>query len=855
MTLNTSTVWFAEIYQEAFESYDHIYVFNQLGTNLTMSDGDLSDGNGLVAINYTSSDGPEISLHTTTQYQLDLQVLIVTFTEMEPTFGGNECPGTTVLVSGNEGSINMGPYNMGSYTCKWQITGTLGSLTLVDLVIHHTDFGFDGITIYEGTEFSNVAISPNASLAVDGAFTSMTNEVYIEFVIGPNMAVGTGFTLTYKSALPIPFFSTANAGNLLWESQDWSAQASYTPPVAPISPAGDLRLANYINQGALWVKAAIPKLPADLRIVVKGINRKVLGGPGLGVYLVPGSIKSTPYLMDYSVDRSIFQGLGIFFQLSVSVVYAVSSDLPIALDDTPCGDTGSLPATCPDPDPDIGGHDQQFTLSIALQNTTVSVLYCIDLDNETLCSTTLALEPTNGLMQDVADSDPLYLGITALGRSGEYDYVDVRTVVVVAIEGTCLPSCSINGVCFASVCQCQSGWTDSTCSTPICSETCQNGGTCSGADTCTCVAGFLGRTCAHASCSGNTTISVDPNVTLSGYVVPDSYREEQYFDNQNCGWVISSTDPSYIITFHLATGTIDDNDQIKVFSNNEQILQTSGDFFKIYMATTSSVLYVNFITDGNGLRGSGFRLDYILELATFTSQVNGYVRNHEYESERYWANQDQAVLLMAPTGYSFYFDLETDSFFDPLVESVNIYDGPSTASPLIVSENGSSIQTFYTAMAGSLLVRFISGSILAPDQSDSGFELLFNWYKATPPCSSTITLTNDSGTIESDNYPTGNYKNNENCLWLIDVGTDQIWQVIKKTLFMVLLDFLGWNLKAILWNSMPIWLRSTMDQQPAIQSCLKLQQMATPLRPSQPLSKLSFPLSAMLPIEQEKDGS
>ena len=54
---------------------------------------------------------------------------------------------------------------------------------------------------------------------------------------------------------------------------------------------------------------------------------------------------------------------------------------------------------------------------------------------------------------------------------------------------------------------------------------------------------------------------------------------------------------------------------------------------------------------------------------------------------------------------------------------------------------------------------------------------------------------------------------------------------------------------------MPIWLQSMMAQQPAIQSCLKLQQMATPLRPSQPLSKLSFPLSAMLPIEQEKDGS
>ena len=771
-TANPSTVWFIETSQSSIDSNDDLFAMSYIGgwSGTSYNEGNL-EAYGYSITNYTSTSGQHGSMIINFYSGFENQNIKSIFIEMNKTSTTDDCPSTPLLLTAPSGTIEMGRYTARGYTCKWQISLTPGQAVILDLDIFHTDFGKDQIGIYEGTGSNGTLITANPSLGEEGVFTSLYHEVYIEFIVDNGYSVGTGFNLTYRAAMIVPFMTTSDAGSLLWESQDWSAQASYTQPLAPIAPSGHLRLSNYINQGALWSKSPIPQLPNEFSILVDGVNRKVLGGPGLGVYLVPGSVKSTPYLLDYSVDRANFKGLGVFFDIKASVVYAISSETVIAVDSAPCGDTGSLPTTCPAANTQIGGKDQEFRLTITWQNNLLTVLYCI----EGSCKFALLKKATNGLLQNVATAESLYFGITSLGVAGSYDYIDVSAVTFVVSEDTCAPACSANGICFNTVCQCQNGWTGSTCSSPICSQTCQNGGTCSGPDTCSCVAGFLGRFCEHPTCSGDRTINVDPTVSTSGYVAPDSYLEEEYFENQNCAWVISSTDPSYIVTFHLVTGTIDDNDLITVSSNGQQILQTSGDHFKIFMATDTSSIRVTFVTDGNGLRGSGFRLDYILEPAPANPQISGYLNNHEYESERYWANQDQTVLLSAAAGYSFSLDLSTDAFFNPQTETVLIYDGSSNGSPLIVNESRTDTRVFYTATSNSLLINFISDAELAANESFTGFKLKFVFHPLTPACSTPVAVSDSGGVVMSEGFPIGNYKSNENCTWTIDVSFDLIW--------------------------------------------------------------------------------
>ncbi|XP_072015697.1 epidermal growth factor-like protein 7 [Amphiura filiformis] len=66
----------------------------------------------------------------------------------------------------------------------------------------------------------------------------------------------------------------------------------------------------------------------------------------------------------------------------------------------------------------------------------------------------------------------------------------------------CTHDCRNGGRCIApDTCHCASGWTGKTCEIPQCSTPCQNHGRCVGPDTCTCPRGWGGPLCSKAQCS------------------------------------------------------------------------------------------------------------------------------------------------------------------------------------------------------------------------------------------------------------------------------------------------------------------------------------------------------------------
>ena len=93
---------------------------------------------------------------------------------------------------------------------------------------------------------------------------------------------------------------------------------------------------------------------------------------------------------------------------------------------------------------------------------------------------------------------------------------------------------------------------------------------------------------------------------------------------------------------------------------------------------------------------------------------------------------------------------------------VNVYNGSTTASPLLGSFSGSTLPAAISSTAGTMLVTFKSNASTVSD----GFLASYSSNIATAYCSNIKLLTTPSGTI-TDGSGTNDYNNNTNCKWYI----------------------------------------------------------------------------------------
>ncbi|MCX6280733.1 MAG: C10 family peptidase [Bacteroidetes bacterium] len=95
-------------------------------------------------------------------------------------------------------------------------------------------------------------------------------------------------------------------------------------------------------------------------------------------------------------------------------------------------------------------------------------------------------------------------------------------------------------------------------------------------------------------------------------------------------------------------------------------------------------------------------------------------------------------------------------------DHLNIYNGNSSASPLIGSYTGNTVPSNAVATAGSMFIEFISGS----SSTSQGFEAQYNAVPAQFCSPATIVFTDPNGSF-SDGSGTFQYRNNTMCKWRI----------------------------------------------------------------------------------------
>jgi len=153
--------------------------------------------------------------------------------------------------------------------------------------------------------------------------------------------------------------------------------------------------------------------------------------------------------------------------------------------------------------------------------------------------------------------------------------------------------------------------------------------------------------------------------------------------------------------------------------------------------------------------------DYCTGQTTLTAMAGSF-EDGSGPKENYKANANCSWLIQpnVPVEYiqlTFkYFDTQSTN------DVVTVYGGATTSDPVIATYSGSSLPSQVQSNTQSMLVTFTSnGTVQA-----NGF--LAEYYSSpTKFCSSNVTVTAQTGTIEDGSGPSYQYANNSNCRWTI----------------------------------------------------------------------------------------
>lgn len=266
---------------------------------------------------------------------------------------------------------------------------------------------------------------------------------------------------------------------------------------------------------------------------------------------------------------------------------------------------------------------------------------------------------------------------------------------------------------------------------------------------------------AGAGCSGSTTL------TATSGSFSDGSGANNYDNNQFCSWLIQP--PSGTVTLSFTNfSTESNNDRVLVFDGIDntapQIGNFSGSSIPANLTSISNSLYIEFRTNGI-IVDAGWDASYIANTSAATcsgttniTNTNGNFNDGSGVNVAYTDNLDCNWLINITTASVI--QMTFDSMDVATGDTVFVYDGNSTSSPLLGAYSGSNIPPILSTSGNSAFVNFKSNG----SGTDKGWQLS---YDGVNGCSGLTTFTSVAGTFSDGTSPTQQYVDNSNCTWLI----------------------------------------------------------------------------------------
>lgn len=272
------------------------------------------------------------------------------------------------------------------------------------------------------------------------------------------------------------------------------------------------------------------------------------------------------------------------------------------------------------------------------------------------------------------------------------------------------------------------------------------------------------------SCGGGTILA-NPTGSFS-----DGSGGSNYGNNQLCYWFIAPPCANSVTLSFSQFNTELNYDGIIVYDDwdgTNMLLNTSGTSIPSPVTSNTGKMLVIFVSDYM-ITMQGFTANYTSTGSAHCSGVTN-LNTADYAtfsdgsgSNNYCNNLDCRWLIQPPQATSVTlnftaFDLEDASpDGQTIYDAVEVYNGTTTAAPLLGRFTGSNLPPAITSTGGSMLVSFITDI----EVTKQGFSAYYTSTQNSYCSGTTTTLTAPSGTFD-DGSGSNNYANNTNCSWLI----------------------------------------------------------------------------------------
>lgn len=271
------------------------------------------------------------------------------------------------------------------------------------------------------------------------------------------------------------------------------------------------------------------------------------------------------------------------------------------------------------------------------------------------------------------------------------------------------------------------------------------------------------------TCSGGTILS-SPTGTFS-----DGSGSGNYANNQTCAWYIAPPCATSVTLSFSAFNTELGYDGIIAYDDLNQsnmILNTSGTTIPNAVTSNTGTMLVYFVSNSYQTF-PGFTANYTSAGSAYCSGTTN-LNSSDYGTitdgsggNNYCNNMNCQWLIQPPQATTVTlnfnsFDLEPASTDGQTIyDAVEVYNGPTTGSPLLGRFSGSNIPPSVSSTGGSMLVRFYSDLQTTAQGWSANYTSTSN-----PYCNGQTTLTAPSGNF-SDGSGANQYANNTTCSWLI----------------------------------------------------------------------------------------